>query len=76
MRYFVTGGAGFIGSNMVDRLLSEPENEVVAYDKDGRRVASEVVRTAGQPHRLKLEQASPADGRQIKILPCESEETR
>lgn len=32
MRYFVTGGAGFIGSNMVDRLLSEPENEVIAYD--------------------------------------------
>ncbi len=39
MRYFVTGGAGFIGSNMVDRLLSEPENEVVAYDNfsTGRR---------------------------------------
>ncbi len=32
MRYFITGGAGFIGSNMVDRLLSEPENEVIAYD--------------------------------------------
>ena len=32
MKYFVTGGAGFIGSNMVDRLLSEPENEVIAYD--------------------------------------------
>ncbi len=39
MRYFVTGGAGFIGSNMVDRLLSEPENEVFAYDyfSTGRR---------------------------------------
>ncbi|MBO4902928.1 MAG: NAD-dependent epimerase/dehydratase family protein [Lachnospiraceae bacterium] len=39
MRYFITGGAGFIGSNMVDRLLSEPENEVVAYDNfsTGRR---------------------------------------
>lgn len=39
MRYFVTGGAGFIGSNMVDRLLSESENEVVAYDNfsTGRR---------------------------------------
>ena len=39
MKYFVTGGAGFIGSNMDDRLLSEPDNEVVAYDNfsTGRR---------------------------------------
>ncbi|MCR4739106.1 MAG: NAD-dependent epimerase/dehydratase family protein [Lachnospiraceae bacterium] len=39
MKYFVTGGAGFIGSNMVDRLLSEPGNEVVVYDNfsTGRR---------------------------------------
>ncbi|MBO6112255.1 MAG: NAD-dependent epimerase/dehydratase family protein [Lachnospiraceae bacterium] len=39
MKYFVTGGAGFIGSNMTDRLLSEPENEVVVYDNfsTGRR---------------------------------------
>lgn len=39
MKYFITGGAGFIGSNMTDRLLSEPENEVVVYDNfsTGRR---------------------------------------
>ncbi len=39
MKYFVTGGAGFIGSNMVDRLLSEAGNEVIAYDNfsTGRR---------------------------------------
>jgi UDP-glucose 4-epimerase len=31
MRAFVTGGAGFIGSSLVDRLLAEG-NEVVAWD--------------------------------------------
>lgn len=39
MRYFVTGGAGFIGSNIVDRLLANPDNSVTVYDNlsTGRR---------------------------------------
>ncbi len=31
MRYFITGGEGFVGSNMTDRLLKEG-HEVVVYD--------------------------------------------
>jgi dTDP-glucose 4,6-dehydratase len=33
MRYFVTGGAGFIGSNFIHSVLSDPNNEVINYDK-------------------------------------------
>ena len=31
MKYFITGGAGFVGSHFVDKLISKNHN-VVVYD--------------------------------------------
>jgi UDP-glucose 4-epimerase len=32
VKAFITGGAGFIGSTMADRLIKDPNNEIVIYD--------------------------------------------
>lgn len=32
MKYFITGGAGFIGSNFTNHILNNSENEVTIYD--------------------------------------------
>lgn len=60
MKYFITGGAGFIGSNMADRLLSEPDNEVVVYDNfsTGRR---EFLEDALKNERFKLVEGDTLD---------------
>jgi len=32
LNYFITGGAGFVGSNMADELTINPENRITIYD--------------------------------------------
>ena len=32
MNYFVTGGAGFIGSSLADELAAKPGNQIIIYD--------------------------------------------
>jgi UDP-glucose 4-epimerase len=60
MKAFVTGGAGFIGSNLVDRLLARGD-EVVAYDNlsTGRR---EFLREALANPRFSLVEGDVLDG--------------
>ena len=60
MKAFVTGGAGFIGSNLVDRLLARGD-EVVAYDNlsTGRR---EFLRDALANPRFSLVEGDVLDG--------------
>ena len=33
MKYFITGGAGFIGSALIRHLILKTENEVLNFDK-------------------------------------------
>ena len=60
MKAFVTGGAGFVGSTVVDRLLARGD-EVVAYDNlsTGRR---EFLREALENRRFALVEGDVLDG--------------
>jgi len=48
MRHFVTGGAGFIGSHLVDRLMEDPESSVTVYDNLSSGKEEFIARHAGK----------------------------
>jgi UDP-glucose 4-epimerase len=65
-RVLVTGGAGFIGSHLVDRLL-ELDAEVVVADDFSTGSENNLAHHAGN-NRLKVERADVLDERQMKRL--------
>ncbi len=48
-RFLVTGGAGFIGSHVVDQLLAEDAQEVIVYDNFARSTLSNLEASISDP---------------------------
>lgn len=63
MRYFVTGCAGFIGSNLVDRLL-EQHHEVIGYDNFSSGLR-EFLTSAQQNKNFQLIEGDLLDGEKL-----------
>jgi UDP-glucuronate decarboxylase len=49
MRHLVTGGAGFIGSHLIDRLMADPDNNVICVDNFQTGSRSNVAHWMGDP---------------------------
>ncbi|WP_306224682.1 dTDP-glucose 4,6-dehydratase [Bosea beijingensis] len=68
LRFLVTGGAGFIGSAVVRKLIAETEHEVCVVDKltyAGNLASLEPV---SRSNRYRFEQADIGDGERMKAI--------
>ena len=65
-RFLVTGGAGFIGSHVVQQLLQEDVLEVIVYDNFARGALSNLTESIDNP-RLKINPFG-GDIRDVDIL--------
>jgi UDP-glucose 4-epimerase len=70
-RILVTGGAGFIGSHIVELLLEDPVREVVVLDDFVRGSARNLERVADDP-RLRIVEGSITDNELIRSLTRDS----
>jgi UDP-glucose 4-epimerase len=68
MRTMVTGGAGFIGSNLVDRLLAEGHAVDVVDDLSSGSLANLASARADQAHELSFHQLDVRSGELVEMI--------
>src|ERR1700722_10927395 len=68
MRVMVTGGAGFIGSNLVDRLLAEGHAVDVVDDLSTGSLANLASARADQAHELTFHQLDVRSGELVEMI--------
>jgi UDP-glucose 4-epimerase len=68
MRVMVTGGAGFIGSNLVDRLLAEGHAVDVVDDLSSGSLANLAAARADQAHELTVHQLDVRSGELVEMI--------
>lgn len=68
MRIIVTGGAGFIGSNFVQYLLSKTSDRIIVFDKLTYAGHRESLAPALRTGRVRLVKGDIANGAQVRAL--------